>query len=214
MVTAYLDRSRQVANQDILKTLSPLEQKLAEKLDMIEVLGKRKRRVPVIITPYVKAAIDTLVLKRNSMGLAGNQYLFAKAGSKTYLPGWKAVKLACEGCSLKEPHLITSTKMRKYLATVTQVMQLDNQELEWVANHLGHNLEVHRSFYRLPNELLQVAKVSQLLLASEQGRLHQYADRSLQDINVEGNIAHLELVLTLLDCRGFQCCKIWWFTLC
>ena len=187
LLTSYLDRAREVTNQDILKVLSPLEQKLAEKLDLIEILGKRKRRVPIILTPYVKAALDVLVSKRTSMGLGPNQYLFAKAGSKTYVPGWKAVKLACEGCALKQPGLITSTKLRKYLATVTQVMQLDNQQLEWVANHLGHSIDVHRSFYRLPNELLQVAKVSQLLLASEQGRIHQYADRTLQDINVEGN---------------------------
>ena len=84
------------------------------------------------------------------------------------------------------PDLITSTRLRKYLATVTQVLQLDDNQLEWVANHLGHNLQVHRQFYRLPSEVLQLAKVSQLLLASEQGQMHKYQGMSLDDLNVEG----------------------------
>ncbi|XP_071491981.1 uncharacterized protein [Diadema antillarum] len=42
--------------------------------------------------------------------------------------------------------------------------------MDIVANFLGHDLHtVHGDFYRLPNEVLQVAKVSKILLSMEQG---------------------------------------------
>ena len=151
LVSTYTGRQRDVvANGDLLKTLSPLEAKLVEKLALVEVLGKRKRRVPIILTPYMQNALDTIVRFRTEMDLEDNPYLFSKAGTKTFVPGWVAIKTACKLCQLKRPDLITSTRLRKYLATVTQVLQLDDNQLEWDANHPGHNLQVHRQFYRLP----------------------------------------------------------------
>ena len=38
LVSSYLDRKRESQNEDIAKTLSPLEQKLAEKLDLVDVI--------------------------------------------------------------------------------------------------------------------------------------------------------------------------------
>ncbi|KAJ8315453.1 LOW QUALITY PROTEIN: hypothetical protein KUTeg_007603 [Tegillarca granosa] len=42
-----------------------------------------------------------------------------------------------------------------------------NQEQEWLANHMGHNLSVHKQYYRLQEQTLELAKVSKLLLAVE-----------------------------------------------
>ena len=61
------------------------------------------------------------------MSLHRNPYIFAKAKAKSYVQGWVAIKRGCSICMLKKPELITSTKIRKYLATVTQVLQLDTQ---------------------------------------------------------------------------------------
>ncbi|KAF0303913.1 hypothetical protein FJT64_024170 [Amphibalanus amphitrite] len=186
LLETYVNRRRGAANKDIASTLSPLERKLAEKMDLVEVLGKRKRRVPIILAPFMRNAMDLIVRMRPRMSLRGNPYIFAKAKSKSYVPGWAAIKSACGTCDPKKPELITSTKIRKYLATVTQVLQLDEQQLEWVANHLGHSLDVHRQFYRLPSEILQLTKVSQLLLAAEQGCISSYKNKSLNDLDVKG----------------------------
>ena len=186
LLETYVNRRRGATNKDIAATLSPLERKLAEKMDLVEVLGKRKRRVPIILAPFMRTAMDLIVRLRPRMSLRGNPYIFAKAKAKSYVPGWSAIKSACGICELKKPELITSTKIRKYLATVTQVLQLDEQQLEWVANHLGHSLDVHRHFYRLPSDVLQLTKVSQLLLAAEQGCINSYKDKSLNDLDVKG----------------------------
>ncbi len=51
---------------------------------------------------------------------------------------------------------------------------------------MGHELSVHRQFYRLQEDVTELAKVSKLLLTVEQGNAHQYAGMNLDDITFEG----------------------------
>ena len=51
---------------------------------MVEIKGKRGRKVPLLLTKEVKEAIDVLVEKRTEVGITGNQenpYLFAATGN-------------------------------------------------------------------------------------------------------------------------------------
>lgn len=82
-------------------------------------------------------------------------------------------------CGAKNPELLTATKLRKHIATCSQVLNLSGNELEQLANFLGHNINVHREYYRLPQETIFLAKVSKLLLAAEKGTLTCSADLSL-----------------------------------
>jgi len=66
-------------------------------------------------------------------------------------------------------------------------MGLSEQELQEVARHMGHELAVHRKFYRLQDDVIELAKVSKLLLAVEDGVAHAYANKSLDDIDLDGN---------------------------
>ena len=38
---------------------------------------------------------------------------------------------------------------RKYMATVAQISDLNSPEIEWLANLLGHNVDIHQEYYRL-----------------------------------------------------------------
>ncbi|KAK1885095.1 Leucine--tRNA ligase cytoplasmic [Dissostichus eleginoides] len=49
---------------------------------------------------------------------------------------------------------------------------------------LGHDIRVHREFYRLPESTLQLAKVSKLLIAMEKGRLSDLQGKGLDDIEI------------------------------
>ena len=71
------------------------------------------------------------------------------------------------------------------MATVTQIVCLDKEELEWVADHLGHNIEIHREFYRLQENVLEMSKVSKLLMTIESGSVHKVAGKRLSDISLE-----------------------------
>ena len=43
-------------------------------------------------------------------------------------------------CDLKSPDNITSTKLRKHIATKCQLMNLEQRELEMEARYLGHDI--------------------------------------------------------------------------
>ena len=56
--------------------------------------------------------------------------------------------------------------MRKYLATVVQIMNLSENEMD-LATHLGHDLVIHRKYYRLPDSTVELSKIAKLLLSTE-----------------------------------------------
>lgn len=78
----------------------------------------------------------------------------------------------------KQPGNLTSTKLRKHVATVSQLLNLQTHELDQLATFMGHDIEVHREFYRLPEETLQMAKV---LFALQDG-MGKFKGKSLDDI--------------------------------
>ena len=49
---------------------------------------------------------------------------------------------------LQKPQLIRSTKLRKHVVTVAQILVLNGDELGHLSNHLGHSEAVHIDFYR------------------------------------------------------------------
>ena len=51
-----------------------------------------------------------------------------------------------------------------------------------VAGFLWHNIDVHREFYRLPEDTLQLAKCGKMFLLMDQGRLIEFAGKSLTEI--------------------------------
>ncbi len=69
-----------------------------------------------------------------------------------------------------------------------QIMNLSHGELEWVCSHLGHDVQLDRNFYRLQTGVVELAKVTKLLLASERGIIAKYKGISLAeiDIGIEG----------------------------
>ena len=69
------------------------------------------------------------------------------------------------------PKEITSTKLRKYIATVSQAAALTEVGVDWLARHLGHDVRIHREFYRLHESTAELAKVSKLLMAVDSGNV-------------------------------------------
>ena len=87
---------------------------------------------------------------------------------------------------MKEPKAITSTKLCKYVATVSQTAALTEVDVDWLACHLGRDIRVHREFYRPHESSTELAKVSKLLLAVDSGNINKMAGKSLTDMSIEG----------------------------
>ena len=87
---------------------------------------------------------------------------------------------------LSNPTNIGSTKLRKYIATISQVLSLKETEVDWLARHLGHDIRVHRDFYHLHESTIEIAKVSKLLLTVDQGETRKFAGKTLAEIELNG----------------------------
>ncbi|CAH1115846.1 unnamed protein product [Psylliodes chrysocephalus] len=178
---------KSTGTEEMKNSLSPIELKLASSLTILKVIGKRGRIVPILLTKELKESVELLISKRAQFGIAcENPYIFAIPNSKTsHLRGHDCLKKWCQEACLESPELITSTKLRKCVATVCQVFDLTENEYDWLARHLGHDVRVHREFYRLQENAVELTKVSRLLLAVDQGEAHKFSGKQLKDINIE-----------------------------
>ncbi|KAK2814261.1 hypothetical protein Q5P01_000663 [Channa striata] len=71
------------------------------------------------------------------------------------------------------------------MATMSKVLHLKDNEMDDLADFLGHYTRVHRQYYRLPEGTLQLAKISKVLLALEQELLHEFKGRNLDEISID-----------------------------
>ncbi|XP_057311013.1 uncharacterized protein LOC130648900 [Hydractinia symbiolongicarpus] len=98
LLKKYTERKNKTGtvHDDILKSLTPLERKLMNRLDLVHVRGKRGRQVPVLLLPDVVVAIDTLISTREAIGISdSNRFLFPtpSRGSKNPLRGYKLLQV-------------------------------------------------------------------------------------------------------------------------
>lgn len=85
------------------------------------------------------------------------------------MSGWDVVNSIAAKAHLKKPELIPSTKIRKQMATVLQLLDMTPAELEWVTEHLGHTADVHKTWYRQEASTIKLTKVATLLMAKHKG---------------------------------------------
>ena len=187
----FTSRDRTELNPDIVRGLTDFERKLAEHFERVEIRGKRSRKVPVLLTPDMIAAMDLLMKSMKECQVhKENVYMFARPGVLSHYRGSDCFRKYAKQCGAKNPEALTSTRLRKQVATLSTLLNLKENEMDQLATFLGHDIRVHREFYRLPESTLQLAKVSKLLISLEKGRLPYLQGKGLDDIEVnpEGNI--------------------------
>ncbi|XP_065817424.1 uncharacterized protein [Labrus bergylta] len=185
-LSAYLANNVSDPREDVSEALSALEKKLCQHFRRIETRGKRGRKVPVLLTPAMQQALDLLVSKRHECGVPQeNKYLFARPTAFTCYRGSDSLRHFAKVCGATSPESLTSTKLHKQTGTLSQVLNLSNTELDQLADFLGHDIRVHRQFYRLPEGTLQLAKISKVLMALEKGRLAEFKGKTLDEISID-----------------------------
>lgn len=192
-LSAYISSNQMDAHPDITMALTYLENKLCQYFRRVEIRGKRGRKVPVLLTPSMQESISLLIENRSRCGIPNeNPFLFARPYTMTFFRGSDCILEFAVACGAKNPQTLTSTKLRKQIGTLSEVLNLSNTELDQLADFLGHDIRVHRQFYRLPEGTLQLAKISKSLLALEKGRLADFKGQNLNEINIdpEGSILY------------------------
>lgn len=93
---------------------------------------------------------------------------------------------------LQEPDRVTSVTLRKFRATITQVFDMSPTELQWVCDHLGHSLNVHKIHYRSTSDVIERLNISKILLCQDNKLLSNFQGKSLKDIPIECLVSELK----------------------
>ena len=150
---------------DTLKqTLTTIEQYLCENYSYVSTVGKRNRRVPILYPHYIEVALDSLVENREICGIkTENQFLFANTALGN-MRGCDVLRVVVEKCGLtcvlQKPHLIKSTQLRKHVATIAQILVLNEEELGHISNHMGHSEAIHKGFYRQQESVIEKTHIT------------------------------------------------------
>ncbi|KAG5861907.1 hypothetical protein JTB14_008243 [Gonioctena quinquepunctata] len=95
-------------------------------------------------------------------------------------------------CGAKKPELLTSTKFRKQIATLLQLMNFHNDEMEQIARYMGHTEKTHREFYRYANRrYLLDCESGKSLTTIKSGKGNEFEGKSLGEIEVDQEVVDI-----------------------
>lgn len=163
--------------------LTETEKILLNRYSRFIVEGKRGRGVPILLSPNMKMHLELLLDSRNNF-VDNNEYIFHSGGAY-FIDGTKTLRKYAIKSGAQRPNTITATRLRKHLATITQLLQFSETDLEQLSNFMGHTLKTHCNIYRMPDDIYQTAKVSKLLLLMTSGGAEQFKGKSLEEIDID-----------------------------
>ncbi|KAK0148530.1 hypothetical protein N1851_011137 [Merluccius polli] len=184
-LSAFTSRDTSAPHEDVNLALSELEKKLCHHFTRIEMRGKRGRKVAVLLSPVMQEALNMLHQKRKECGVHQRKHVFARPGVMSHYRGSDCIRQYVQLCDVKNPLSLTSTRLRKHMATLFNVLNLQETELDQLAEFMGHDIRVQRQFHRLLEGTLQLVKISKILMAMEQGRLADFQGKNLEEINID-----------------------------
>ncbi len=81
LLASYASRNVKPPNEDVVKSLTKLEQELCNELTRLEIQGKRGKKVPVLLTKDMVESMNMLNESRSKVGIdKANPYVFCKGG--------------------------------------------------------------------------------------------------------------------------------------
>ncbi|XP_052806669.1 uncharacterized protein LOC128235921 [Mya arenaria] len=166
-------------DEDVKGCLTKFEQSLCENHMRIETRGKKGRKVAVLLTNDMKENIDYMLSLKNE----NTEFIFQSPNTRFPMRGTAALRKVALEAGLNNPSSITSTSLRKQLATLSQLLNLGHNDQDVLAKFMGHDINVHREYYRLPQSTLEIAKVSKVLHAINSGTIGRLQGKDLDEID-------------------------------
>jgi len=189
---------------DIQNCLSPLEKQLCQFFTRVEIPGKRNNCVPLLLTDEQVEIVNYICssdLRRRAGIDEHNPFVFALTkGSVSHIRGHDVLRNFADSSGADKPAQLRSSRLRKHIATMSQLLNLKNNELDQLAQFMGHDVRVHRQFYRLPNDIVQTAQVVKVLMAMDSGTIGHFRGKSLEDIDVADHIGMTDGAFNLFLC--------------
>lgn len=134
----------------MLSCLTEFEKAISSSFKRVVLIGKGSKQVPILFTKQLQTYTDKLIHIRRTTNIVpeSNKYLFVNVGSDRWMAGGAVIRKFAKNCGAKQPEFLTSTKFRKQIATILQIMCLDKDEMHQIAKFMGHTEKTHMDFYR------------------------------------------------------------------
>ncbi|CAG9773450.1 unnamed protein product [Ceutorhynchus assimilis] len=188
-LSVYCSSENNESSSELLDSLSESEKILSKKFMRVVTGGKGSKPVPILFPSNIQNFIKSMLNVRDTYVPKSNEYLFANPKTENrWLSGYHVLRKLANGSGVSNKELITSTRLRKQIATVIQVLNINDAELEQFAKFMGHTKKTHEEFYRLPQDMYQTAKVSKILLAINKGKAAKYTGKRLDEIEFSDNV--------------------------
>ena len=185
----YLESENNASHkyEEFDRALTATERVLVKKFKRVVIRGKRGRGVPVLFSQNVQEYIKLLLSIRNIFLSDSNNFLFGNPGFENTIYGYKVLERHARLSGAKNPKSISSTRLRKHLATLSQIFSMTDNDMEQLATFMGHTSNVHKKSYRLPDDVYQTAKISKLLILMEDGKADDFKGKPLDEIDLDLN---------------------------
>lgn len=170
-------------NTEFENCLTETEKILLNTFSRFIIRGKRGRGVPVLLSPTMRQHFELLINVREKF-VKNNDFIFHTKG-EGFIDGTKILQKYVNKCGVERPKTITATLLRKHLATITQLLQFSNNDMEQLSKFMGHTLKTHCNVYRMSDNIYQTAKVSKLLLLMMEGGAANFKGKRLEEIEIE-----------------------------
>lgn len=183
----YLESNNNTSDgyEEFDRALTVSERVLVQKFKRVVIRGKRGRGVPVLFDKEVQEDIQLLLSIRDKFISTSNRFLFGNPGYENTIYGYKVLERYARLSGTKNPKAISSTRLRKHLATLSQIFSMSENDMEQLATFMGHTNDVHKKSYRLPDDIYQTAKISKLLILMEDGKADAFRGKSLDEIELD-----------------------------
>lgn len=152
---------------DLFNTLTGEMKILAKRYVRFAIRGKLGRTVPVLLSANLVQCIQMILNHRKHAKVPEkNPYIFGLPSVLTnrykYLRACDLMREYSSACKARVPQSLRSTQLRKHIATQCGILDISESQTLLLADHMGHDVAIHKKHYRqacLNKEILQLSKL-------------------------------------------------------
>jgi len=144
---------------------------IANKYVRFLIRGKLGRTVPVILDIELVQCIELILKHRNEANVPkDNPYVFGMPNNNKrnfkYLRACVLMRNFSKKCGAQIPHTLRGTELRKHIATTCITLNLSENEVNDLANFMGHHEKIHKRHYRQSIPAVEIVRMTKYLEAA------------------------------------------------
>lgn len=150
LLTSYSKNFATSNQEELLNCLTPSEKVLTTHYKRVVTGGKGSKPTVILFPLKLQEYMDIILRVRYETNLvpSNNEYLFAHPNSMRWIRADTIIRRFAHESGIQRPSDISSNKLRKQIATVMQIVNMNGEEVNQFAQFMGHTEKTHSEFYQ------------------------------------------------------------------